>query len=221
MFLHNAARTALEQAVRDGNEAKVLSTLDAMTDSNATSMLHHTRGGYGTLLHIAAECNQSRLIHVLISRKCSVDIVTASGLSALHCAASADVAEALLSHNADLTKRTHPAAATPLHHAATSGRYDVCGVLLQRLHSTDDIDAVDAAGTTPLHRASIGQHVPIVALLLERTKAIDLPARVDGNTALHYAAYSGNEPLVQLLLSYGPNRSIRNVWQHPTDSLTH
>jgi hypothetical protein len=88
---------------------------------------------------------------------------------------------------------------TPLHHAAANGHVEISHPLLQ---NGAEVNARSnfASGWTPLHYAAIVGHVDILHLLVEN--GADLEAQdVDGERALHCAAYNGHLPFIQELIS--------------------
>jgi hypothetical protein len=88
---------------------------------------------------------------------------------------------------------------TPLHHAAANGNVEISHLLLQ---NGAEVNARSnfASGWTPLHYAAIVGHVDILHLLVDN--GADLEAQdVDGERALHCAAYNGNLPFIQELIS--------------------
>lgn len=86
---------------------------------------------------------------------------------------------------------------TPLHYAALNGDEFIAELLLR--HGAD-VNARDRRGWGPLHYAvQVLQRPHLVSLLIEKGAMVDMRG-YDGTTALHCAAYSGNDEALQTLL---------------------
>jgi ankyrin repeat protein len=90
--------------------------------------------------------------------------------------------------------------ALPLLHAASSGDTTRLRGLLENGHHANE--ALPVVGTRPLIVASGSGHVETVAALLEAGADIDAQD-LTGWTALHAAAFSGDDATVSLLLQRG------------------
>ena len=97
---------------------------------------------------------------------------------------------------------------TLLHRAAWFGRIEACTLLLDR---GADVAAVsrDDAEQTPLHAAAQRRHAEVCELLLSRGAPADAP-QAEGFTALHLAAYLGDEDLAILLLECGAHATVES-----------
>ena len=82
------------------------------------------------------------------------------------------------------------------------------------LAANADVDAVDEKGKTALMRAAIGNHADVVQLLIERGADINRQDRSNGNTALSYAAWTGNVTTLMRLLDHGANVDAKNRQGH-------
>jgi ankyrin repeat protein len=108
-------------------------------------------------------------------------------------------AERLLRLDADASVRDRNGK-TPLTDAASHGRDDLIGVLLQ---SGAQIDDLDGTGTNALHWAAVHGDLAFVKALIARGASIEAVA-FDGRTALHFAAVWDEVEVVELLVvEYG------------------
>ena len=73
-----------------------------------------------------------------------------------------------------------------------------------------DADAADSCGRTPLHTLCALGHIYGASCILFCGVDVNRKTTDDGSTPLHFAAYSGNDELVRLLLAYGAQPTIRN-----------
>ena len=100
---------------------------------------------------------------------------------------------------------------TALHEAAITGHLKIMSLLCEH---TSDILCPDASALTPLHLCVLHRHNSLLRHLLPLIKGdIDL-IDSDGNTALHYAAKSGDIGAIRLLLSHGASILISNSEGH-------
>ncbi|KUL85021.1 hypothetical protein ZTR_07820 [Talaromyces verruculosus] len=128
-----------------------------------------------------------------------------NGFSALHLAAylgKASVIRLLLSACPDAVDVTNSDGETPLHIAATEGRFEAVVELLRAGANTllQDVD-----GRTVLHIAVCKEHVDLVHLLLDGHHGQTLIRISDsaGKTPLHQAVMQGCDQIVQIFLAKG------------------
>lgn len=128
-----------------------------------------------------------------------------NGFSALHLAAylgKASVIRLLLSACPEAVDLKNSDGETPLHIAASEGRFEVVVELLRAGANTllRDVD-----GRTVLHIAVCKQHVDIVHLLLDGHNGQSMIRLTDsaGKTPLHQAVLQGCDQIVQLFLAKG------------------
>ena len=169
-------------------------------------------------LHLAVKSGDERLVIIMLSmvnvekRKSLLCATTTRGLTPLHMARNAGLAELLLSAGSEL-EAVGARGETPLYTAAQYGRADVVKLLLGY---GANIEARHSEGWTPLHTAvgngSRGEqcYQDCVQLLLE-AGADPNAGDKDGDTALHAAAYKGIVPMAQLLLAGGADPNRRNA----------
>jgi ankyrin repeat protein len=123
-------------------------------------------------------------------------------------------------HKTDPEFEKFLAALPPLHRAAATGDISKLDVLLNSGESCDDVDwevsnslyrhdqtGWDFTSAPPVHFAAYYGHTQAVLFLLTKGAAIDAKDAA-GTTALHAAAWTGNEELFQNLLRKGADSSI-------------
>lgn len=110
-----------------------------------------------------------------------------------------EILRILISKGADLNKMDGLRQRTALIWAASSGRHDSVGAILEsrRAH----IGLVDGAGMAPLACAYLGGHWKTAQLLLGAGDNAN--AEVHGASLLEWATIGTNKPFVQMLLEHG------------------
>ncbi|CAM9461812.1 unnamed protein product, partial [Ectocarpus fasciculatus] len=231
-----AGTTALHMAAEVNQSAAI----EALCKSGADASLTTSLGS--TALHVAAATNAHLSIAPLLSA-CEIEPnalmnndTTALYLAALH-GYTAFVME-LLKHGANasyhmptstqtdfkqlssnrldeatIELNSEPAnGAEAIHAAAENGHLPVVKVLLK---FGADIDTV-SIGVSPLHLAVQYNQVDIVRYLLRKGAEVDKPSLIDNTTPLYFAAGSGNNNLVSVLLEAGAScLAINNLDSFP------
>ncbi|KAF3921062.1 Ankyrin-3 [Arthrobotrys entomopaga] len=95
---------------------------------------------------------------------------------------------------------------TPLHHPCRLGNEAVMKLLIE---NGSDISNFDDYGRSPLRFAVDGGKLGAVKLLLEKGVDVNSPVDWHGGTALHWATRMGYTPIVQLLIEYGADPTLR------------
>ena len=164
--------------------------------ANAATKDRHQR----TLLHLAAEINDTRLIKRLLAKKLDPNAADKQGETPLHRAASLDnfeAARALLAAGSDPNARRDNGQ-TPLHDAA-GGNTELVKALIAK---GADINARNDAGETPLFYAAESMSPDAALLLIKKGAAIDEKNNA-GWTPLALAAWNGNEITTRCLIEAG------------------
>lgn len=171
-----------------------------------------------TALMTAAWKNYWHIMDVLLKSGADVNKKDHSGRHILHnlaadkdCNWGSNVIELLLRQNIaldgplgqDESKRT------PLHWAASTGKRELCEMLLERPRSPrSNVNAVEGRGKAPIHLAIAHGRDDIVESLLAH--GADYMAKSDGSwTPLHNACEQGTVKVVRILLGAGADINAR------------
>jgi len=223
-------RTALHGASREGLVDMALWLLNHGADVNAQKW-----DGWLSL-HLAVYHGQLEIVQMLLEQNADINTHNKDGKVALHIAAqrcdSPDeihVMQLLLDHGADANVPSrNNQRSTPLHVAATHGRFEAAQMLLE--HNAD-INARNEDGKTALFLASrYSDRINVIRLLLDR--GADVEARsnagsdplhvatwsgrlvaardIGGSTPLHVASWAGRFEAVRILLEYNADIDARH-----------
>lgn len=91
---------------------------------------------------------------------------------------------------------------TPLHFAAQHAKTALVEKIVNALPNAD---CTNHLNQTPLLLAIIANHFEAFKLLLEATEDVNIPEKIYSYTALHYAAQSGRDQMVSLLIQKAKN----------------
>ncbi|UZP43317.1 hypothetical protein NXS19_011133 [Fusarium pseudograminearum] len=178
-----------------------------------------------SILYLAACCNSSQVVQILIDRGADVAATNRKGFTPLHVARNADIARILIQSGAVVDARANDGR-TPLHLAADSDILEVIDILLD-MGAT--VDARDEMDFTPLHSACgsgcqeaarrliangaslVGAihmacamgHNKVVQMLVHEGACIE--ERWKGSSAIQLAACMGKLETFKLLLDLGVN----------------
>ncbi|KAG1693673.1 hypothetical protein DVH05_023075 [Phytophthora capsici] len=190
--------------------------LECLEDGCPIDLLESGTGD--TLLMLACRLGNAELVELCLSRRAKNDPHPEFGETALQVAVNSSHAHCvglLLSTAAksdmdsEIVNHIDPNNDAPLHVAARHGDL-ACLQLL--LHHGADICVVEEFGRTPLHSAVNNGNLDCVAYLLDvGGDSVLNSGDHDGDTALHYAALSGNEAIVKLLLESAANVFATNI----------
>ena len=216
-------RTPLHKAADNGQ----LLVTQYLLENGANIDAKETQDLQGTALHLAADEGNKALVELLLQKGASVEAVESGGLTALHAAASKgfrSIVELLIEHKADVNAKDIKGA-TPLHLAVANGFKATAEFLLE--HGADaNLDCNEVyrptrprLGGTPLDIAVEIADQGMVDLLLARHADPNAVSRAQSlQTALHIAAWSGNEKAVAALLAAGAKAdAVRNDDLTPLD----
>ncbi|WP_371219670.1 ankyrin repeat domain-containing protein [Orientia tsutsugamushi] len=178
-----------------------------------------------TPLHLAAQCYNLKITEILLSyNKTIVDVQNNMGRTPLHLALtrlvssqsvssllsteSLKIAQALLTHGANVNLQDKDGN-TALHYAANDFHHlEVTEILLN--HGAN-VNAQNNVGDTALHRAARNGLLSTVVCLLESGANVHLKGQ-HGNSVLHCAAqaYAPNKRIVEAVLHHGADVNAQN-----------
>jgi len=196
-----AANTALLDAIKDGDTARVAVALNRGADVNVKDA-----DGSPAVVE-AALLGNTLMLELLLERGADPNAATPAGLTALHLGAG-DLGKArtLIAHGANINAKTN-AGRTPLLIAARQdGAYPIVKLLLEKGADVKVTDMVPAFGAGPganaLILAAKTSDVRTARLLVQY--GLDVKAKTPtGDTALIEAAWNGNAEVVRYLITQG------------------
>lgn len=164
-----------------------------------------------TPLHLAVITGAAEIVSYLIKQGAAPDFSDREGNTSLHLAVKHKQLDCLKVMLQDPTKFDinckNFEGMTPLHVAVQEKSVDVTICLLD--HGAD-IDCQDGkSGRTALHHAVEATCSPLVAELLKRNANVNQPS-YSGCSPLHVASGRGHLDIVQLLVQYGADTTMRN-----------
>ncbi|MBN1591318.1 MAG: ankyrin repeat domain-containing protein, partial [Pirellulales bacterium] len=173
------------------------------------------RRGTMAVHRAAAKGNVARLEQLLLANPASAngtDLVGFTPLQYAACWGQVEAARLLLDNDARLTVDS---GWSPLHHAAAEGHEDVVRLLLERGADVNTRSSSD--GSSPLHGAVINRRADLVRLLLDHGADVEAKTKSDW-TACHFAASSGDEATLTVLLEHGADwRATNSANQSPLE----
>jgi ankyrin repeat protein len=194
------------KAIKQGNEEEVSRLLDA------DPTLVEKSSYWITPLAMAADAEQLGVVKLLVQRKADINASRECGWTALHCAARGGLKEMLaflLSKGAQARIRdVH--GHTPLRHAFEVGQAAVMKMLLQHMGLQGLEERIEMKWT-PLMEACGEGKVGLVREIVQHMEGQELEETDKrGRTAVHWAALSGHNEVVAILLSKGAQTHIRD-----------
>jgi len=189
--------TEFFDSVRTGRLQRLRRLLDAQPE-----LLRATDSNGETPVLEALYYGQPGALDLLLEHSSELDFFEAAALG------RAGRLLELLDSQPDLAQQRSPDGYTGLQLAAFFGRTDAVRLLLER-GSDPAAPALNPRRSTPLHGAASRGHIESARLLLDA--GVDVNATdINGDTALHLAARSHDDGMLQLLLSQGADPSARN-----------
>jgi ankyrin repeat protein len=182
-----AAQEGLEDRIRDLIGKGV--NLDAVDDEGLTA------------LHWAISYRHETTAWLLIRHKANINISDNKGYTPLHLAVEmghSSLIWLLLENGAGVNVATK-FGKTALHLASTGGHTSVVWLLLEK---GANLEYVDNNGLTALHDAVTEGHQSVARILIERVEDLVNVQDDEKQTALHFAASTGNLDLTLLLLEH-------------------
>ncbi|XP_059473967.1 uncharacterized protein LOC132195777 isoform X2 [Neocloeon triangulifer] len=157
-----------------------------------------------SVLHLAASNGNLEIIQWLFERAgLKTDVLDNSGLNALHVATNSghfEVVKYLNQINGVLIHQVAIDGRSALHLAAGKGYEPLCRWLIENGVS---VDHVTSKGWNALHYAALNGNLELVKYLNLLNPTLLFKKTKDDKTALHLAAYSGNDTLCQWMLEKG------------------
>jgi ankyrin repeat protein len=152
-------------------------------------------------LHFACHHGQKDAAVCLLDHGADVNACDETGWTPLLRAVNLkyiDIVKMLLARGADPNSPTNKEEGngkTALHMTAEGGELELCKVLIE---AGAKLDAIDLSQQTPIELAARKGHYSVVKLLVASGCDVDT---VYGGTLLHLAALTGNQEMVQLLMT--------------------
>ena len=186
-------------ATRAGDLEKVSSMLEAQP-----ALIESRHEGASAVL-IARYWSRHEVVALLRGRLPALDIFEAAGLG------DRDRVEHLVASEPDLANAVAGDGFGPLGLAAFFGHESVVQLLLER-HARVDAASANAMRVMPLHSAAAARSVPIARRLLEHGAPVNARQGTSGLgfTPLMEAAFNGQADMVDLLLDYGADPTMRD-----------
>lgn len=186
-------------AIRAGDLETVRSMLEAQP-----GLIGSRQDGASAVL-LARYWSRHDVVTLLRGRLPALDIFEAAGLG------DRERVERLLEREPDLANAVAEDGFGPLGLASFFDHEPVVRLLLER-HARVDAASSNGMRVMPLHSAAAARSVPIARRRLERGAPVDARQGTSGLgfTPLMEAAFNGQTELVELLLEYGADPSLRD-----------
>lgn len=140
-----------------------------------------------------------KVVELLIKRGANVKAITTQGLTALHVAATKEIAEMLIKNGAVVDAQSFTGdGPTPLFKAVTRHK----SVAEELIKYGANVNQTTSSGDTPLLHATRAKNIGVVDLLIKRGADINWKDN-DSGTALEFALQSNNNLIAQLLMEHG------------------
>lgn len=166
-----------------------------------------------TMLHVAAQGNNTDIIQFLLKKNISMDVRDANGQTPLHVAAACGrdiVISFLVQKNSTFIDQVDNNGKTSLHKAAINGHKET---VLTLLSLGANIASEDDNHNSPLHYAIINNYFALVKLIISNTPTDDGKETFGDPFSLHVACECGHVELVKFLLENKADVNAKN-YQH-------
>ena len=163
-----------------------------MADKNGCTALHHS-----------AVSGKYELFTYFADKTPDIHVKTNTGLNCLHIAALSghlDLCKTLIDNHKFDVDISDIDGCTALHHAVTSGKYDLVAYLANK---GTDVYLKTKNGRNCLHIAAENGHLDLFKVLINKHEFDVHIADNDGCTALHHSAVSGNHDVVTYFADNG------------------
>ncbi len=164
-----------------------------------------------TSLHFASVGGHEDVAELLMSSGANLNATTKIGTTPIFLAARDgrdNIVKLLISNDSVKIESKDANSMTPLLIAASNGHGETVSLLLK---GGADIKAKNKLGMSVLHHAAKVEDSKFLASLLKVASGDINQRDTLGNTALHYATQGGLKDNVEILLSAGTDRSLRNL----------
>ena len=173
-------------------------------------------------IHLAAQNDHTNVVkHFLDIRPSLVSSTTKDGNTLAHLAAkkgSVDVLAAMFDIDASLVTQAKNRfnENTPLHLATEGGHLEAVRIMLANGVSPND---ENKSGFTPIHLAAKCGHADVFDLFARTGVSLKQPSSKIGMTALHIAAYYGEEDIARELFKHIPASTKSSLPTKPENAL--
>ena len=199
---NNMSETPLHAAARTGNKEIIERLLDRGADINATD-----KDGKTPLVRLIDNKRTDAAIH-LIEKGADISLTDNDGHTALDYAAANGLKNIVEKLNGPMPSPTKDASGnTLLHQGVYNGQGEIVRTLLAS--PSPMTNASNDQGETPLVIACIRNNLMIARMLI-KAGADPNKALPDGNTPLHFAAWTGNKFLGAALLEAKAKTDLQN-----------
>jgi uncharacterized protein len=204
LFAPGAEASALREAIKANDAAKVQALLAAGADANEKTL-------YGGLLNIAAGNSSAEIVAALIAAGADLEKAGLEGTRPMHAAASAgrlDNIKLLLGHGAAVDGRDNSGRTPLIAAVSASAPIEVVALLLE---SGADPKAQESTyGMSPMSFAGVNNKVDVAQMLVAKGANVD--ARDGGtlDTPLSHAVYHGRIEIVRYFMEQGADPAAAN-----------
>jgi len=177
-------------------------------------------------LHYAAYSGSDGIVKLLLTKKADATLTAGEEQLPLHTACSRpsgalEIVKTLLKASGkDAKLTTDKNGSTPLFLAVMAGNQQVVKELLASQAEQQVKITRGASGDTVLHAAVRKKDVDIAKILVESGCPIDLQ-NAEGQTALHIAAYEGDEAMIKFLQTARADANIADAVSSRLSHLSH